>query len=615
MAAEPARAAPRRSCSVIPELRRRVVDTRGRRVHLWWGGSGPTVVLLHGSPGNACLVKPLAQRLTPNFSVYAVDTPGFGGSDALPGPIVSVAQIADAYLHILDALALPRVLLYGTHSGAAIGLELARRHPSRVSGFVLEGVPIFTPEEMQPLLAPEYLAAFEPELLGGHYTRTWTRFHDQFVWFPWYQRDSGHLLEASAGSAADIHLWVDMYFRAAQHDYRPVYRTIIGYGEAAIDAAREVSVPGVYMAERSDMLFTHLDRLPPLRDGQRIERLMEPSRVIERIEAALLSLPPSAPPMPSTLGLSSALGLPPTLGGPSMLGATPGVRPVLDRHTASGVCFAPTDGPAREYFHDLPGGQMLVRSRDGSGTPLLLLHDAPGAGRQLLDLYQALSARRPVLLPDLPGCGESDPLEGAGARDPCALADYADAIAGLLAARTNRAVPVHGIGFGAAVALELNARHPHRVSALFLTGVLRAPRAARRAMIGRLAPRISLAEDGSHWYRTWLMLRDSLVRWPWYAREAGALRRPSVALDPEHLHAWTCDVMGQWNSYHRLIDAVLEWDPDEALVRGRDKLTVALDSRHALHAADLEWVAAGMGSVDLPDQAADRARVLNSLPG
>jgi len=550
-------------------------------LQLWTGGHGPAVILVHGSPGNAWLVKPIAERLAQNFCVYAIDTPGFGGSDALPGPVESVAQLADAYRDILDSLGLANVLVYGTHSGAAIGLELAHRHPARVSGFVLEGVPAFTPEEQRPLLAPQYLESFEPDVLGGQYSRTWTRFHDQFVWFPWYQRTLAHLNEANAGAAQDIHLWVEMYFQALRHDYRPAYRAVIGYGAGALAAACAVRVPGVYMAERSDMLFTHLDRLPPLHDGQRIERVEDPARVPERIEAALLSLPAGAPGIP------------------------------LDDASQS----------PDEYFHDLPGGQMLVRSRGGSGIPVLLLHDAPGAGRPLLDLFHALSAQRPVLLPDLPGCGESDPLEGASldgrpcGRRAAGVADYADSIADMLTTRASPAVHVHALGIGAAVALELNARHPELVASLSLTGLLRKPAAVRRAMIGRLAPPIVLADDGSHWYRTWLMLRNSLVRWPWYAREPEALRRQPMSFDPEHLHAWTCDVMRQHASYHRLIDAVLEWQPEAAIGRAGRKITVAVDSHHALHAADTAWAAEGINSVILGDGAADRARVLAALSG
>ncbi len=548
------------------------------------------MVLLHGSPGNARLVKPLAERLASDFSVYAIDTPGFGDSDDLGSAIESVGQLADAYRGILDSLGLDTVLLYGTHSGAAIGLELARRHPARIRGFVLEGVPAFTAGEMRPLLAPEYLAAFEPDILGGHYSRTWTRFHDQFVWFPWYQRDSRHLNEASAGSAADIHLWVDMYFQAARHDYRPVYRTIIAYGGEAIEAARVVRAPGVFLAEQSDMLFPHLDRLPPLGAGQRIERVESVAEVPARVEAALRAL---------------AVGATPAVEASPVVGASPAVAPRASAAT-------------QEYFHDLPGGQILVRSRGhGAGTAVLLLHDAPGGGRPLLELHRALSAERTVLLPDLPCCGESDPLpeEGAAGAAPPALGEYADVLAGLLAARVGCPLHVHGIGVGAALALELNARHPELVRALSITGLLRLPAAARRDMIGRLAPRIVLADDGSHWYRAWLMLRDSLVRWPWYDRQPSALRRQSIVLEPASLHAWSCDLMRQWHSYHRIIDAMLDWDVEAPIDRASGKLTIALDPEHALYRSDLDWSRTGIDGVDMTGGPAERARIIAKLAG
>jgi hypothetical protein len=183
----------------------------------------------------------------------------------------------------------------------------------------------------------------------------------------------------------------------------------------------------------------------------------------------------------------------------------------------------------------------------------------------------------------------------------------------VLTARASPPVHVHAVGFGAAVALELNARRPELVASLSVTGLLRAPAEDRRAMIGVLAPPIVLTDDGSHWYRTWLMLRDSLVRWPWYAREPAALRRQPLTFHPEQLHAWTCDVMRQYHSYHRLIDAVLEWQPEDAIERAGRKLTVAVDTHHSLHRADLEWAATGIQSIDLPDGTTDRARLLIAL--
>jgi hypothetical protein len=64
-----------------------------------------------------------------------------------------------------------------------------------------------------------------------------------------------------------------------------------------------------------------------------------------------------------------------------------------------------------------------------------------------------------------------------------------------------------------------------------------------------------------------------------------------------------------------LIDAVLEWQPEAAIERGRRKMTVAVDSRHALHALDRAWAASGLQSVDLPHGAAERARAISALVG
>jgi hypothetical protein len=87
-----------------------------------------------------------------------------------------------------------------------------------------------------------------------------------------------------------------------------------------------------------------------------------------------------------------------------------------------------------------------------------------------------------------------------------------------------------------------------------------------------------------------------------------------MTFDPGQLHAWTCDVMRQYESYHRLIDAVLEWQPEAAIERAR-RVTVAVDARHALHAVDRDWAASGLQSIDLPDAAADRARAISALAG
>ena len=88
----------------------------------------------------------------------------------------------------------------------------------------------------------------------------------------------------------------------------------------------------------------------------------------------------------------------------------------------------------------------------------------------------------------------------------------------------------------------------------------------------QFAPPIGIERDGAHWYRTWLMLRDSLVWWPWFDRRQVALRRAPVDFEAKRLHAWTVDVMRRRASYGHLIHAALAHD-----VRAEDQWQSVFD--------------------------------------
>ncbi len=66
--------------------------------------------------------------------------------------------------------------------------------------------------------------------------------------------------------------------------------------------------------------------------------------------------------------------------------------------------------------------------------------------------------------------------------------------------------------------------------------------------------------DGAHWYRTWLMLRDSLVWWPWYDRTKSAQRTIPEDFSAVRLHRWTLEVMRRRESYGCLVQAALDHD-------------------------------------------------------
>ena len=118
------------------------VDAGGVKTNYLEAGSGPTVVLIHGSgPGvtayaNWRLVLPaLAER----FRVLAPDMAGFGFSERPEKAEYGLDLWADQVVGFLDALDLGQVSLVGNSFGGAIALRVAARHPDRFDKLVLMG--------------------------------------------------------------------------------------------------------------------------------------------------------------------------------------------------------------------------------------------------------------------------------------------------------------------------------------------------------------------------------------------------------------------------------------------------------------------------------------------
>lgn len=484
------------------DVKRRYLSVDGRRVHYRRAGSGPPVVMLHGSPGNSEMLHEEMAAAAEHFTVFALDTPGFGASDPLPGETLTVYDLAAATAAAMNALGLPPCPVYGTHTGAAIAVELGARHPERVSGLVMEGLPLFTDDEIATLFVG-YFAKMVPDPLGGHLIATWVRFRDQHTWFPWLSRDVTRLNPVDRPSPEEIEHWVTMFYRSCA-TYMPAYRAACYHGMRGYDAAAALARPAVFLASAEDMLYPHLDRLPPLKPDQTIVRLpYDPPAKYAAIADQLLTLPQAS-------GFSGDISL-----GPA------GVDPAVQ-------------------FVDTPDGQLLVRCYgDPSATALILLHDAPGSGLRLDELARRLSAGRYVVVPDLPGCGESDDPTGS-------VIDAAVAAIGTIADTLGlQSFTAAGIGCGAAVAARIA---DPRLSDI----IVEEPPTRDPAIAANIAPNLPLTPEGSHWVTAWLMVRDSQIYRPWFDGRIAAQRSTQGNFDGGWLHDQTVEIVRARNSYFRL---------------------------------------------------------------
>ena len=114
------------------------------------------------------------------------------------------------------------------------------------------------------------------------------------------------------------------------------------------------------------------------------------------------------------------------------------------------------------------GGAVFARI-GGDGPPLLLLHGFPQTHLMWADVAAALAKTRQVIVPDLPGYGESDPPKGVeGASKRAMAAQMVEAMSAL----GHEEFDVAGHDRGARVAYRMAFDHPERVARLAVLDIL-----------------------------------------------------------------------------------------------------------------------------------------------
>lgn len=119
----------------------------GLRLHYRDQGSGPALLLLHGTASSLHTWDGWAAELAADFRVLRLDLPGFG----LTGPAVDHDYRTERYVEhlvaFLDHLGVQRVHLAGNSLGGLIAWRFAAAHPQRVDRLVLIDAAGFPPPQ------------------------------------------------------------------------------------------------------------------------------------------------------------------------------------------------------------------------------------------------------------------------------------------------------------------------------------------------------------------------------------------------------------------------------------------------------------------------------------
>jgi 3-oxoadipate enol-lactonase len=148
-------------------------------------GEGPTLFLLHSLLSDRASFASIAPELARSHRVVVAELPGFGGSHAVSG---GLAAVADRMAKVVSEVGDKDAIVLGNGYGGFIALQMAIRHPSIGSKFILadcgaafsepgreafrnmaaaskaKGLAAITDVAMRRLFAPEFQAA-HPDLM------------------------------------------------------------------------------------------------------------------------------------------------------------------------------------------------------------------------------------------------------------------------------------------------------------------------------------------------------------------------------------------------------------------------------------------------------------------
>ncbi len=217
----------------------------------------------------------------------------------------------------------------------------------------------------------------------------------------------------------------------------------------------------------------------------------------------------------------------------------------------------------QKQYVDLEHGQVFARvCWAGAGRSILGLHDPAGASRRLEAFVAPYVGDRPVIVPDLPGSGESDPFAAA---DGVTVEGYAAVVEAMLAQLGIAEVDVIGRYSGGQIGMALSLRRPGLVRRLIQAGVMIFDDADREEHLAHYTPSIGARWDGSHLVTAWRAFGRQTLFWPWYnATAQGVVWRDSEA-SGAGLHRRLEDVFKVGDGYQRAYAASFRYPTAERL--------------------------------------------------
>jgi pimeloyl-ACP methyl ester carboxylesterase len=241
---------------------RHLLAVEGRYWHYRQQGN-PTateaIVLLHASPRSSAMFGPLMTLLAgtyPGRRVVAPDTPGYGLTDSLPSPAQTLTDYVPHFRAFFASLGLHSLTVYGTATGAQLGIAYANTYPANVHHLLLDNACHFAETERAAILS-QYFPDLSPRPDGSHLQRTWQMAEGFAQYFPWFIADEAHRIGPPPPPDQTHQTALD--FLQTGPGYADAYRAAFMHEHA--DNVRRLNVPTTLFRWQGSMLLPYIDAL------------------------------------------------------------------------------------------------------------------------------------------------------------------------------------------------------------------------------------------------------------------------------------------------------------------------------------------------------------------
>jgi pimeloyl-ACP methyl ester carboxylesterase len=171
-------------------MKKGYVDIPEGQIHYRTAGEGENLLMLHQTPTSSEEYIRLIPLLAQKFRVYAMDTMGYGNSDA-PPRTYGIEDYAASIIAFMDALGIQKTHVFGHHTGAILAVELATRIPERIGKIVVSGCPQWDAAERKKHLENPAYAHVVLDEEGRFLTTKWNTYKSfcapgakPETWFP-----------------------------------------------------------------------------------------------------------------------------------------------------------------------------------------------------------------------------------------------------------------------------------------------------------------------------------------------------------------------------------------------------------------------------------------------